>query len=68
MRSEYVTPACNPVRAKNPPPKPDCNDLFDSAGVIEIAVRRQCAVTIHSDLLPTVSAKEPIPLVPTQPG
>ncbi len=65
---DYATPACNSVRAKNPPPQPDENGLFDFVGVIEIAGRRQCVVTIHSDLLLTVTAKAPIPLVAIQPG
>lgn len=49
-------------------PEPDENGLFDSAGVTEIAGRRQCVVTIHTDLLLTVTAKAPISLVAIQPG
>ena len=63
MWAEYATPSCDRVRAKNPPPVPDQDGLFDSAGVTEIAGRRQCTVTIHTDLLLTVTAKAPIPVV-----
>ncbi|MBN9007119.1 MAG: hypothetical protein J0H40_17095 [Rhizobiales bacterium] len=49
-------------------PKPDCNGLFDSAGVIHIAGRRECTVTIQSDLMLVVTAKASIPIMATQPG
>ncbi|MBN9004901.1 MAG: hypothetical protein J0H40_05745 [Rhizobiales bacterium] len=68
MHNDYATPACDRVRAKNAPPDPDIHGFFDAAGVVEIAGRRQCAVTMHSDLLLTVSAKASIPLVAIQPG
>lgn len=66
--ANYATSACDSLRAKSPPPEPGQDGLFDSAGVIEIAGRRQCSVTIHSDLLLTVMAKAPIPLVALAPG
>ena len=45
MWSDYATPACNRVRAKNNPPEADADGFFDAAGVTEICGRRQCSVT-----------------------
>jgi hypothetical protein len=55
MWRDYATPAANSVRAKNPPPEPDRDGLFDVGGVVEIAARRQCLVVKTSDLQLTVS-------------
>ncbi|HMJ27281.1 MAG TPA: hypothetical protein VK512_01025 [Xanthobacteraceae bacterium] len=53
----YATPACNSVRAKNPPPTPDADGLFDAAGVTEICGRRQCSVVVAGGLAGTVAHK-----------
>jgi hypothetical protein len=68
MWAEYATSSCDRVRAKSPPPKLDVDGLFDVVGVVEIAGRRQCTVTICSDLLLTITAKAPIPVVALAPG
>ena len=45
MWKDFSTPACNSVRAKNKPPEPDQDGLFDLDGVREICGRRQCMLS-----------------------
>ncbi len=49
-------------------PEPDRDGLFDAAGVVWIAGRRHCTVTVQSELVLTVVAKAAIQLVAIAPG
>jgi hypothetical protein len=55
MWRDYATPACNAMRAKNPPPAPDADGLCDAAGVAGLCGRRQCRFLVESDLHGTVA-------------
>jgi hypothetical protein len=57
MWKDYSTPACNSVRAKNSPPEPDADGLFDLAGVREICGRRQCTLSAAGEFCVTVTHK-----------
>lgn len=57
MWKDFSTPACSSVRAKNPPPAPDADGLFDADGVREICGRRQCSVTEVGEFCATVTHK-----------
>jgi hypothetical protein len=54
---DYATTQCNRVRAKNKPPEPDADGLFDAAGVRDICGRRQCSVAFASEFAATVTHK-----------
>jgi len=49
MRKDFATTQCNRVRAKNPPPEPDADGLFDAGGVKEICGPRQCVAEFASE-------------------
>jgi hypothetical protein len=69
MWADYATPARNRVRAKNQPPEPDQDGLFDAAGVTEICGRRQCSVAFASEYAATVTHKaKQVPLTAIGPG
>lgn len=57
MWRDYATTQCNRVRAKNKPPEPDSDGLFDATGVTEICGRRQCVAAFVSEFAATVTHK-----------
>lgn len=68
MWEKYATSSCDRVRAENPPPALDEDGLFNASSATEMAGRRQCTVTVNTDLLLTVAATSSIDVVALAPA